>query len=98
MTHEFWGEIVYIIFYLMNRCPTKAVEDKTPFELWSIGVAANHLLIISRCLVLFVMHMLQRRQGKNLMIQVRSVFLWDLAHIPKVILYNLKKKKVHDSL
>jgi hypothetical protein len=30
-----WAEVVYTAVYLMNRCPTKAVWGKTPFEAWS---------------------------------------------------------------
>jgi hypothetical protein len=41
MLHEqglpkaFWAEVAYIAVYLMNRCPTKVMWDKTPFEAWS---------------------------------------------------------------
>ena len=31
----FWAEAVSIAVYLLNRCPTKAVWNKTPFEAWS---------------------------------------------------------------
>ena len=30
-----WGEVVSIAIYILNRCPTKAVQGKTPFEAWS---------------------------------------------------------------
>jgi len=30
-----WAEAVYTAVYLINRCPTKAVWGKTPFEAWS---------------------------------------------------------------
>jgi len=29
-----WGEAVRHLVYLLNRLPTKALEDKTPFEGW----------------------------------------------------------------
>ena len=32
---EFWGEVVAIAVYLINRCPTKAVRDRIPMEAWS---------------------------------------------------------------
>lgn len=41
MLHEkglpksFWAEAVYTTVYLMNRSPTKALDDKTPLEAWN---------------------------------------------------------------
>lgn len=32
---KFWGEAVNTAIYLQNRCPTSAVEEKTPFEVFS---------------------------------------------------------------
>ena len=31
----FWAEAVSTTIYLLNRCPTKAVWNRTPFEAWS---------------------------------------------------------------
>ena len=33
--HKFWAEAVYNTVYMRNRCPTKAVNGKTPEEAWS---------------------------------------------------------------
>eukprot|EP00253_Pinus_taeda_P034303 PITA_34303 len=33
--HEFWVEVVDIAYYLVNRSPSSALEDKTPQEVWS---------------------------------------------------------------
>ena len=30
-----WGKAVSTAIYILNRCPTKAVQGKTPFEAWS---------------------------------------------------------------
>ena len=35
MPNTFWAEAVYTVVYILNRCPTKAVKDKTPIEAWS---------------------------------------------------------------
>ena len=32
---EFLGEAMATEVYLINRCPTKAVHDKIPMEVWS---------------------------------------------------------------
>ncbi|CAL8992988.1 unnamed protein product [Prunus brigantina] len=35
MPLEFWAEAVNTTVYVLNRCPTKALEKKTPFEAYS---------------------------------------------------------------
>ena len=52
MMHEkelpitFWAEAVYTAVYLTNRCPTKAVWGKTPFEAWrGRKPSLNHLKV-----------------------------------------------------
>ena len=32
LTNTFWAEAVYTAVYILNGCPTKAVQDKTPIE------------------------------------------------------------------
>lgn len=32
---KFWGEAARTAAYLMNRCPTQALENKTPYEMWN---------------------------------------------------------------
>lgn len=34
MPAEFWGEPVSTTAFLLNRAPTKSLDDKTPFEAW----------------------------------------------------------------
>ncbi|KAB2602155.1 hypothetical protein D8674_003160 [Pyrus ussuriensis x Pyrus communis] len=35
MPYQFWAEAVHTAVYLLNRCPTKALDKKTPFESYS---------------------------------------------------------------
>jgi hypothetical protein len=32
---EFWAKMVNMAIYIKNRCPTKAVDSKTPQEAWT---------------------------------------------------------------
>ena len=35
MPKEFWAEAVATAVYILNRCPTKTVQEMTPEEAWS---------------------------------------------------------------
>ena len=35
LPHKFWAEALSTAVYLRNRSPTKAVEEKTPYEAWT---------------------------------------------------------------
>ncbi|CAL5438577.1 unnamed protein product [Camellia sinensis] len=56
MLHEkglpktFWGEAVFTAVYLMNRCPTKALKDRTPFEAWSGRKPSVNYLKVFGCI------------------------------------------------
>ena len=42
----FWAEAVNTTVHILNRCPTKALEDKTPVEAWSgIKPSVSHFKI-----------------------------------------------------
>jgi len=30
-----WGEAMSTVIYILNRCPTKVIQGKTPFKVWS---------------------------------------------------------------
>ena len=34
LPHKFWAEALSTAAYLLNRSPTKALHNKTPFEAW----------------------------------------------------------------
>ncbi|KAI5334004.1 hypothetical protein L3X38_024137 [Prunus dulcis] len=35
LPYKFWGEVVNTAVYIQNRCPTKALDNVTPFEAFS---------------------------------------------------------------
>ena len=42
----FWIEVVHTAVHILNRCPTKALNDKTPIEAWSgIEPSVSHFKI-----------------------------------------------------
>nr|KYP49148.1 Copia protein [Cajanus cajan]KYP49151.1 Copia protein [Cajanus cajan]KYP49153.1 Copia protein [Cajanus cajan] len=46
LPNTFWAEVVYTAIYILNRCPTKAGQDKTPIEAWSEKKpSAKHLRV-----------------------------------------------------
>ncbi|KAK4388734.1 Retrovirus-related Pol polyprotein from transposon TNT 1-94 [Sesamum angolense] len=46
LSKAFWAEAVYTAVYLLNRCPTKAVQNMTPIEAWSgKKPSAKHLRV-----------------------------------------------------
>ena len=43
----FWEEAVHKAVHILNRCPTKALKDKTPVEAWSgIKPSVSHFKIL----------------------------------------------------
>ena len=46
LPNTFWAEAVYTAVYILNRCPTKSVKDKTPIEAWNgKKPSAKHLRV-----------------------------------------------------
>ena len=42
----FWAEVVHTAVHILNRCPTKELNDKTPVEAWSgIKPSVSHFKI-----------------------------------------------------
>ena len=54
LPHKFWAKALSTAVHLRNRSPTKAVEDKTPYEAWS-GDRPNvkHLRVFMKHLQVF---------------------------------------------
>lgn len=40
MLKRFWGEVASTIVYILNRCPTKKIFEKTPYGSWT-GLKPN---------------------------------------------------------
>jgi hypothetical protein len=56
MPDFFWGEAVHTAVYLLNRSPTAALDDLTPFQAWYGKKPPVHFLRVFGC-VAFIKHL-----------------------------------------
>nr|KYP60991.1 Retrovirus-related Pol polyprotein from transposon TNT 1-94 [Cajanus cajan] len=92
LPNTFWAEAVYTAVYLLNRCPTKAVRDKTPIEAWSgKKPSAKHLRVFgSICYI----HVPDEKRHKLEDKTVRGIFLGYSSQSKGYRVYNLQTKKL----
>ena len=88
----FWAEAVYTAVYLLNRCPTKAVQNKTPIEAWSgRKPSAKHLRVFGSICYVHIpavkRHKLEEKTEKG-------IFLGYSTESKGYRIYNLKTKKL----
>jgi hypothetical protein len=50
MPAVFWGEVVVMTVYILNRSPTKALNGRTPYETWHGRKSAVSHLRVFGCL------------------------------------------------
>jgi transposase InsO family protein len=92
MPKEFWPEAVNTAVYLLNRCPTKAVWNMTPFEAWSgRKPSVNHLKIFG-CVCYAQVPKVRRTKLEES--SERCIFIGYSSMSKGYRLYNLKTKKV----
>ncbi|KAK4405584.1 Retrovirus-related Pol polyprotein from transposon TNT 1-94 [Sesamum angolense] len=85
----FWAEAVYTAVYLLNRCPTKAVQNMTPIEAWSgKKPLAKHLRVFGSICYVHIptekRHKLEEKTEKG---------IFRLQHSQKATNLHLKKTK-----
>lgn len=98
MMHEkglpiiFWAEAVYTAVYLTNRCPTKAVWGKTPFEAWrGRKPSLNHLKVFgSICYA----HILKVNRSKLGEASERCIFVGYSSMSKGYRIFSLAENKV----
>ena len=62
LSNEYWGEGVSCVVYILNRCPTKNIKDKTPEETCSGNFFSVSYL---RILGVWNYHMCQLKLKRN---------------------------------
>ncbi|KAL5731634.1 hypothetical protein ACHQM5_004343 [Ranunculus cassubicifolius] len=88
----FWAEAVYTSVYLLNRCPTKAVQNKTPIEAWSNQKpSARHLRVFGCiCYVRIPKEKRHKLEEKT----EKGIFLGYSTQSKGYRVYNLRTKKL----
>nr|KYP33156.1 Retrovirus-related Pol polyprotein from transposon TNT 1-94 [Cajanus cajan] len=78
LPNTFWAEAVYTAVYILNRCPNKVVQDKTPIEAWNgIKPSSKHLRVFgSICYI----HVPEEKRHKLEDKTVRGIFLEYSTH------------------
>ncbi|KAM2686588.1 hypothetical protein EV2_009460 [Malus domestica] len=91
MPQYLWGEAVNTAVYLMDRHPTVAVEDKTPFEAWSgRKPSVNHFRVYGSICFAYVSKELRQKLDES---SERYIFVGYASYTNGYRLYNLKRKK-----
>nr|KYP68962.1 Retrovirus-related Pol polyprotein from transposon TNT 1-94 [Cajanus cajan] len=92
LPNTFWAEVVYTAVYILNRCPTRTVQDKTLIEAWSgKKPSTKHLRVFgSICYI----HVLEEKRHKLEDKIVRGIFLGYSIQSKGYRVYNLQTKKL----
>ncbi|KAL0323709.1 UNVERIFIED_CONTAM: Retrovirus-related Pol polyprotein from transposon TNT 1-94 [Sesamum calycinum] len=87
----FWAEAVYTAVYLLNRCPTKAVQNMTPIEAWSgKKPSAKHLRVFGSICYVHIPEKRHKLEEKT----EKGIFLGYSTQSKGYRIYNLKTKKL----
>nr|GFA57415.1 copia-type polyprotein [Tanacetum cinerariifolium] len=92
MPNEFWAEAVDCAVYLLNRCPSKSLDNKNPQEAWNgMKPIVSHLRAFGS--IAYVHALSQRRSKLDDRIEKHVVVAYD-KHSKGYKLYNPITTKV----
>jgi hypothetical protein len=85
---KFWAEAVNTSIFLLNRLPTRALQNKTPYEAWHSYKPSLQNLKISGCLCFTYVPQVKK---DNLIERLKLIFLSVISMLQKAIeFFNLK--------
>ena len=88
----YWAEVVATAVYLRNCLPTTAFNKKiTSYEYW---YRRKPILIISRCLVAWLMHIFQMLSGRSWTKSLKNYGLWVIVPSRKDTDYLMRRLKM----
>jgi hypothetical protein len=92
MPKEFWAEAVATAVYILNRCPTKSVQEKTPEEAWSgRRPSIRHLRVFGCIAYVHVPDQIRKKLDDK---GEKCIFIGYSSNSKAYKLYNPETKKV----
>nr|KYP36208.1 Copia protein [Cajanus cajan] len=86
----FWAEIVYTAVYLLNRIPTRVIQEKTPIEAWNgVKPTAEHMKIFGS---ICYNHVATTKRSKLDDKVEMGIFLGYVANSKGYRVYNMRSK------
>ena len=86
----FWGEAVLCAIYIHNRCPSTAINNKSPYELWY-----NHLPVLQHFRVFGspCYELIPKQQRDKLGERSHKFFSWGILIPPELIDCMMRKTR-----
>ena len=92
LPHAFWLEAVMCATYVLNRCPTKALQNITPYESWHGRKPSVAHLHVFGCLAYALVPVQQRRKLDDK--AVKCVFVGYSSESKGYRLYHPQTKRI----
>lgn len=70
----FGNDVVYTVVYILNRCPSKENQDKTPIQILTDKKQLIKHLRVFRCIC--YIHVLNQKRHKLKDKTIKGIFLW----------------------
>ena len=92
MPYTFWGEAMNTAVYLLNRCPTKALDKKTPFEVFSgMKPSVKYVRVFGSVYYTHIPQQLRHKLEKS---SNKGVFVGYGTNEKRYRVYNLSTQKI----
>ena len=92
LPHAFWLEVVMCATYVMNRCPTKALQSITPYEAWHGKKPSVAHLRVFGCLAYALV--LEQQRSKLDDKAIKCIFVGYSVESKGYRLYHLQTKRI----
>ena len=92
LPHAFWLEVIMCAVYVLNKCPTKALQSITPYEAWHARKPSVAHLRVFGCLAYALVPEQQRRKLDDKV--VKCIFVGYSSESKGYRLYHQQTKRI----